>query len=151
MSRLEVSEGIWHLDSDDWLLFAMICDPIYMAELLWEDPKNVAYGGCYPVLDYQYTLFRADENNEAYPCGRSVGKTESIKARAGSHVFRRQAEDMLLRAPGMVPRMPPAGAMGARLSRPRLTGEFPDKRKGKIASPPKPFQADFLDGTSIVG
>jgi hypothetical protein len=151
MSRLEASEGIWHLDSDDWLLFAMICDPIYMAELLWEDPKNVAYGGCYTVLDYQYTLFRADENNEAYPCGRSVGKTESIKARAGSHVFRRQAEDMLLTAPEMIHLMPLCDAIEDRLSATRLTEEFLDKRNGKIGFTHKPFQADFLDGTSIVG
>lgn len=150
-SHLETSVGIWHFDSDDWLLFSMLCDPVYMAELLWKDPKNSEYGGSYTVLDYQYVLFRPDVNNEGYPCARSVGKTESIKARAGTHPFRRQGEDLLLTAPELIHLMPLCDAVEDRLSETRLTDEFLDKRNGKSGFTHKPFQVDFLDGTRIVG
>jgi hypothetical protein len=150
-TRMETSVGIWHFDEDDWLLFSMLCDPIYMAELLWNDPKNSDYGGCYTVIDYQYVLFRPDENNEGYPCARTVGKTESIKARAGTHPFRRQGEDLLVTAPELIHLMPLCDAVEDRLSETRLTDEFLDKRNGKTGFKHTPFQVDFLDGTRIVG
>jgi hypothetical protein len=57
-------------------------------------------------MDYQYPLFRPDDNYEGFPCARSVGKTESIKARAVSHAFKRQGEDMLITAPELIHLMP---------------------------------------------
>lgn len=32
-TRINVTEGIWDFDDDDWALFAMLCDPVYMSEL----------------------------------------------------------------------------------------------------------------------
>lgn len=148
---IEVVEGLWHFDDDDWALFAMLCDPIHMAELLFEDPKNKDWGGCYRVLDYQYPLFRVTTNYEGHPCARSVGKTESIKARAVSHTFKRQGEDMLITAPELIHLLPLTDAIEARIRETKLTYDFLDRRNQKTGFTHKPFQVDFLDNTKIIG
>lgn len=150
-SRTEAVEGVWKFDEDDWLLMAMLQDPIYCAELLFQDPNNRRYGGCYHVMDYQYPLFRHTENYEGKPCARSVGKTESMKADAVSHVFRRQGENMLITAPELIHLLPLTDAIEDRLRDTRLTREFLDTRNQKTGFTHRPFQADFLDGTKIVG
>src|SRR5437763_16734919 len=93
---METSEGQWLFDDSAFALIALLQDPVFCAELLFEDPLNRAYGGCYEVRDFQYPLFRPQGNYNIAPCARDVGKTESIKGRAVSHVFRRMGEDMLV-------------------------------------------------------
>lgn len=149
--RTEIVEGVWKFDEDDWALIAMLQDPIYCSELLFADPNNKAYGGCYHVMDYQYPLFRHVDNYEGKPCARSVGKTESMKADAVSHVFRRQGESMLITAPELIHLLPLTDAIEDRLRDTRLTREFLDQRNQKTGFTHRPFQADFLDGTKIVG
>src|SRR5436309_13822193 len=78
-------EGVWLFDDDDWALIAQLQDQIMCAELLFEDPLNKEYSGCYQVRDYQYPLFRPRGRYNITPCARDVGKTESIKAQAVSH------------------------------------------------------------------
>lgn len=68
------SEGVWSFDEDDFLLLALLQDPIYAAELCFQDPKNTEYSGCYRVRDYQYPLFRIDDHYAGAACGRSTGK-----------------------------------------------------------------------------
>jgi hypothetical protein len=150
-SRIEHTEGIWRLGEDDWALFAQLCDPIYMSELLFEDKQNRAYSGCYHVIDYQYPLFRVGEPYEIHPCARTVGKTESIKARGVCHAFKRQGDDMLITAPELIHLMPLCDAIEQRIRDTRLISEFLDKRNQKTGFTHKPFQADFIDGTKIVG
>lgn len=149
--RIEYTEGIWHFDDDDWALIAMLQDPIYMSELLFTDFKNKDYGGCYHVMDYQYPLFRWVDPYEGKPCARSVGKTESIKARAVCHAFRRQGQDMLISAPELIHLLPLTDAVEARIRDTRLTYDFLDTRNQKTGFTHKPFQVDFLDGTKIIG
>jgi hypothetical protein len=150
-SRMEVTEGIWHLDEDDWCLLALLCDPVHMAELLFTDPKNREYHGCYHVIDYQYPLFRVTTNYEGYPCARTVGKTESMKARGVSHTFKRQGEDMLITAPELIHLLPLTDAIEQRLRDTRLTFEYLDTRNQKTGFTHKPFQVDYIDGTKIIG
>lgn len=150
-ARIEVTESVWHFDDDDWLLIAMLQDPIYCAELLFEDPNNKEWGGCYRVMDYQYPLFRWTDPYEMYPCGRSLGKTESLKAKAVAHIFRRQGEDMLITAPELIHLLPLTDAIENRIRDTRLTSEFLLKRDQKTGFTHKPFQADFVDGTKLVG
>lgn len=151
--KMQVTEGIWSFDEDDWLLIAMLQDPVYMAELLFEDPRPVRkeWGGCYVVDDHQYPLFRPPKQESGFPCARDVGKTESIKARAVSHAFRRSGEDMLVTAPEMIHLEPLTEAIEARIRDTRLTAAFLDTRNQKTGFTHKPFQCDFLDGTKIVG
>src|SRR5437868_1936286 len=151
MLKMEVSEGIWTFDEDDWLLFAMLCDPVHMSELLFEDPNRKDYGGCYVVDDHQYPLFRPPDNESGFPCGRGIGKTESIKARAVSHTFRRIGQDMLVTAPEMIHLQPLTEQIEARIRDTKLTREFLDTRNQKTGFTHKPFQVDYMDGTKIIG
>ncbi len=148
---MEVVEGTWKLDETDWLLYAMLCDPITCAELLFEDPLNHEHGGCYTVGDYQYGLFRAPAGYAAFPTARSVGKTESIKARAISHAFRRMGEDMLLTAPELIHLEALSQHVEHRISATRLTRDFLKSDGQRTGITHRPFQIDFTDGTRILG
>lgn len=148
---IEALEGAWLFDDDDWALIAMLQDPVSCAELLFEDPLNHEYGGCYTVRDYQYPLFRPKRNYNIDPCARDVGKTESIKARAVSHSFSSLGEDMLLTAPQLIHLDPLTQQVEYRISSTRLTRDFLKRDAQKTGFTHKPFQCDFMDGTRIIG
>lgn len=144
-------EGVWDFDEDDYLLYGLICDPVYCAELLGEDPANHDYGGLYTVRDYQYPLFRTDDNYAGFTCARSVGKTESIKWRAVTHTFRRIGENLLLTAPELIHLLPLTDAIEDKLRAVRLIREFLDTRGQKTGFTHRPFGVDYIDGTKIIG
>jgi hypothetical protein len=146
-----ISEGDFDLDEDDLLLYSLLIDPIYAAELLWDHPTNHDYGGLYRVHDYQYPLWRTTDCYTGFACARSTGKTESIKGAAFSHTFKRIAEKMLVTAPELIHLHPVTDAIEDRIRDTRLTREFLDIRGGKTGFTHKPFGVDFLDGTKIVG
>jgi hypothetical protein len=148
---MRAMEGPWVFDEDDWLLIAMLQDPIYCAELLFNDPLNYAYSGCYHVRDYQYPLFRPIHNYQTFPCARDVGKTESIKARAVSHAFKRLGEGMLITAPELIHLEPLTQQIESRILETRLTRDFLKTDNQKTGFTHKPFQCDFADGTQIIG
>lgn len=147
----KVRKGIWTLDDDDFWLATLLCDPVYGPELLWDDPPNHEYGGCYRVRDYQYPLFRSRNNYQGHACARSVGKTESIKAKAFTHAFRRHGQAMLLTAPELIHLLPLTDAVESRIRDCRLTDALLDKRSGKTGFAHRPFEVDFIDGTKIFG
>jgi hypothetical protein len=150
-SPLPETEGTWTFDEDDYLLYAMLCDPVYCAELLGDDPNNREYGGCFTVRDYQYPLFRMDDNYAGATCARSVGKTESIKWKSVSHTFRRIGENLLITAPELIHLLPLTDAIEDVIRSLRLTRQFLDMRGGKTGFTHRPFGVDYLDGTKIVG
>jgi hypothetical protein len=149
--RLPVRHGVWNLDEDDLLLIAMLQDPIYATELLWDDPVNVEYGGCFRWRDYQYDLCRPTHNFQGHACARTVGKTESVKAKAFTHTFRRHGQNLLLTAPELIHLLPLTDAVEGRIRDCRLTRDFLDTRGGKTGFTHRPFGVDFVDGTGIVG
>lgn len=151
LKRFPVEYDGWTLDEDDFTAIALLQDSIYMAELLWEDHGNREYGGCYKVRDYQYPLFRAEDHYAVYACARSVGKTESIKARSQSHVFKRINQNLLVTAPELIHLLPLTDAIEDNLRACRLTREFLDMRNQATGFQHRPFQANFIDGTKIVG
>jgi hypothetical protein len=150
-SDMRVIEGTWRLDGDDFLLYAMLCDPIFCAELLFEEPLNHTHGGCYTVYDYEYPLFRSPDGYAAFPCARSVGKTESIKAKSVSHAFKRMGEDLLLTAPELIHLEALTQHVEQRITDVRLTREFLKKDNQKSGFTHKPFMVEFTDGTRIIG
>lgn len=147
------NDGIWRFDEADMLLFTLLTDPVYCAEFLFSDPINSDYGGCYHVRDYQYPLFRiADEgNNAGAACARTVGKTESVIARAVSHVFRRHGENLLVTAPELIHLLPLTDAIEGRIMDITLTRSFLDTRNQKTGFTHRPFGAEFRDNTKIIG
>jgi len=68
------AEEGWVIDADDLLLIALLRDPVYGPELTWRDAANHEYAGCYRAMDYQYPLFRVEDNYAGFACARSVGK-----------------------------------------------------------------------------
>lgn len=144
-------EGVWMLDDDDFALYAMLCDPVFCAELLFEDPLNKQWGHCYRVRAHQYGLFRPQGNYNIAPCARDVGKTESIKSRSCAHAFKRLGEDLLLSAPQLIHLEPLTQAIEARINEVRLLREFLKTDSQKTGFTHKPFQVDFVDGTRIIG
>jgi hypothetical protein len=146
--------GVWQLDEDDLLVIAMLADPIYGPELLWADPSNQDYSGCWRCRDYQWPLFRGGvatggtSNYRGNACARSTGKTESIKAKGFTHAFRRHAQSLLLTAPELIHLLPLTDQVEDRI---RLTREFLDTRGGKTGFTHRPFGVDYLDDTKIVG
>lgn len=153
--RYPDEHGLWQFDEDDYLLYALLCDPIYCAELLGEDPGNRDYGGCFVVRDYQWPLFRKPviepSNYRGYTCGRSVGKTESIKWKSVSHLFRRIGQNLLLTAPELIHLLPLTDAIEDKIRSTRITRDFLDTRGGKTGFTHRPFGVDCIDGTKIVG
>jgi hypothetical protein len=144
-------EGVWTFDEDDLLLAALLQDPVYATELTWGDPTNREYAGCYRVRDYQYPLFRSATNYQGHACARSVGKTESIKAKTFCHAFKRHGENLLLTAPELIHLLPLTDAVEDRIRSTRLTRDFLDLRGGKTGFTHRPFGVNYLDGTNIVG
>lgn len=146
-----VSQGDYDFDKDDLLLYSLLTDSIYAAELLWDDPTNHAFGGWYRVKDYQYPLWRHEGNYAGFACARAVGKTESIKGDAFCHTFKRLGENMLITAPELIHLQPLTNAIEERIRDTRLTREFLDLRGGKTGFTHKPFGVEYIDGTKIVG
>lgn len=146
-----ISEGDFDFDMDDFLLFALLNDSLFAAELLWEEPRNHEFGGLYRVHDYQYPLWRTFGNYAIFACARAVGKTESIKGDAFSHAFKRLGENMLVTAPELIHLQPLVNAIEEHIRDCRLTREFLDYRGGKTGFTHKPFGVDFIDGTKVVG
>lgn len=146
-----VQEGDYDFDEQDLLLYALLTDPLYCAELLWTEPRNLDYGGLYRVHDYQYPLWRTFDPYSGFACARSVGKTESIKGHAFSHAFKRIGENMLVTAPELIHLQPLTNAIESRIRDVRLTRDFLDTRGGKTGLTHKPFGVDYIDNTKLVG
>lgn len=158
--KIRVEEhGVFKLDEDDYMLVALLSDPIYCAELLGEDHGNREHAGAYHVRDYQYPLFRLgvsassprEENYAGAACARSTGKTESIIWRAVSHAFRRVRRNLLVTAPELIHLLPLTDQIEDRIRSVRLCREFLDTRGGKTGFTHRPFGVDYEDGTKIVG
>lgn len=146
-----IRKGVWLLDDADFWLIALLQDPVYGPELLWDDPNNFDYGGCYRVRDYQYPLNRYGKNYKGHQTARSVGKTESIKAKAFTHPFRRTGQGLLLTAPELIHLLPLTDAVEYRIRDCRLTRELLDTNNQKTGFTHRPFGVNFVDGTQIIG
>jgi len=151
LNQPSIRRNGWVLTDEDFWLISMLQDPVYATELMWDDPTSMEYGGCYRVRDYQYPLYRSQSNYQGHACARSVGKTESIKAKTFVHGFKRHSENLLLTAPELIHLLPLTDAVEDRIRSVRLTREFLDTRGGKTGFTHRPFGVDYVDGTKIVG
>lgn len=148
-----IEDGPFEFTDEDWLLYALITDPVYMPELLWKDPQNRAYSGCYRVRDYQYVLNRCNENYAIFACARSVGKTESEKVHAQIHGFdgNSEGENMLITAPELIHLLPLADAIEENIRECKLLNEMLELAGGQTGFTHRPFGVNWLDGTKLVG
>jgi hypothetical protein len=147
---LPIEHGPFTLDAEDFLLFGMLLDPIYMPELIWKDPKNFDYGGQYRVRDYQYIINRLEDNYAIISCARSVGKTESEKVHAEIHPLKNY-DKLLITAPELIHLLPLTDGVEDNIQDNPMLREMLDMRSGQTGFQHRPFQANFTDGTKIVG
>jgi hypothetical protein len=145
-----IDSGPFELDEDDFLLYGMLTDPVYLPELTWSDASNWEYGGEYRVRDYQYIIFRMDDQYAIIACARSVGKSESEKVHAQIHLLTRY-DNMLITAPELIHLLPLTDAIEDKIHDSPLLGEMLDTRYGATGFQHRPFQTNFIDGTKIVG
>lgn len=153
-SSTEILHNGHVVDEDDLLLFALISDPVTHAELLWQDPNNSDYGGAYKWRDHQYPLLWMDGQENIVASSRDVGKTESIKAKACAHAFKRNRAGLLLGAPERIHLKPLTTAVENRINETKLVREFlaVDKKTKKTGISQLPYwRAQFCDGTYIEG
>lgn len=148
-----IEDGPFDFDDEDWLLYALLTDPVYMAELLWRDPHNREFSGCYRVRDYQYQLNRCTDNYTIFACARSVGKTESEKIHAQIHGFdgESEAENMLITAPELIHLLPLVDAIEENIRGCRLLSEMLEVSGGQTGFTHRPFGVNWMDGTKLVG
>jgi hypothetical protein len=149
-ANLPMETGVFTLDHDDFLLWGMLIDPVYMPELLWKDPQNFDYGGQYRVRDYQYIINRLDDPYAIISCARSVGKTESEKVHAEIHPLKNYG-NLLITAPELIHLLPLTDQIESNIIDNRLLSEFLDTRNGQTGFQHRPFQCNLFDGTKIVG
>lgn len=142
----------WEFDGTDFLLIAMLQDPVLAPEFAWKNASNVAMGGCYRVRDYQTRFNRIKGKYQAFACARSVGKSERQQILAFTHFFRRLGQNLLITAPELLHLMPLADKIEDRITNCRLTSEcLKRERAGQTGFHHNPFGVDFSDGTKIVG
>ncbi len=149
-ATMPVDTGSFSFDEDDFLLYGMLLDPVYMPELMWKDPKNFDYGGQYRVRDYQYIINRLDATYAIVSCARSVGKTESARIHTEIHPLK-DYDKMLITAPELIHLLPLTDAVEDSIRDNSLLREFLDMRSGQTGFQHRPFQCNFIDGTKIIG
>lgn len=149
-TRLPIDDGPFTFDEDDFLLYGMLLDPVYMPELTWKDAKNYEFNGHYRVRDYQYIINRLRDNYAIVSCARTVGKTESEKVHAEIHPLSDYG-NLLITAPELIHLLPLTDAVEDNIQDSLLLRELLDVRNGQTGFQHRPFQANFADGTKIVG
>jgi hypothetical protein len=148
---LPISDGPFTFDEDDFILYGMLLDPVYMPELLWKSPSNYEYHGQFRVRDYQYILNRLDDEYAIVACGRSLGKTVAEIIHAEIHVFK-SYEKLLITAPELIHLLPLTDQVEDNIMDNPLLSELLDVRQsGQTGFTHRPFQASFIDGTKITG
>src|ERR1035437_2354994 len=147
---LPMDAGAFIFTEEDFLLFGMLLDPVYMPELMWKDPKNFDYGSQYRVRDYQYIINRLEDPYAIISCARSVGKTESEKVHAEIHPLK-NFDNLLITAPELIHLLPLTDSIESNIHDNRLLSEMLDLRNGQTGFQHRPFQCNLIDGTKIVG
>jgi hypothetical protein len=147
---LPLDHGQFTFDEEDFLLFGMLLDPVYMAEMMWRDPRNFEYGGEYRVRDYQYIINRLNDSYAIVSCARSVGKTESEKIHAEIHPLKEYG-NMLITAPELIHLLPLTDQIENNIHDNPLISELLDRRNGQTGFQHRPFQCNLIDGSKLIG
>lgn len=142
--------AIEKLTEDEAYLWALISDPsgLDLAEFCWVDHESP--GGVWRAWPFQWKWFRNTAPQQIDQCGRSVGKSLSIKLRAFCFPFLHPGQEMVITAPELVHLNPIVGLVENQFRMTRLGKELlPRGRNQGITH--RPFQMDFLNGSRIIG
>lgn len=138
------------LSPEEKYLFALLNDPsgIDLAEFSWSDPATES--GCWRAWHFQWDWWHCRDKLQIDQCGRSVGKSTSIKVRAFAFPFQYPKQEMVITAPELVHLNPIVGLVEAQAMETRLMRSMLPKGKNHGITH-RPFQMDFLNGARIIG
>jgi hypothetical protein len=136
------------LSEEECYLLAILTDPsgIDLAEFTWYDPETNDAWRAWP---FQWKWFRCVDPLQIDQCGRSVGKSLSIKLRAFAFPFVHPGREMVVTAPELVHLEPIIGLIERQFYDTRLSREI--LPRGRSAVTHRPFQMNFLTGGRIIG
>ena len=140
------------LDEDEACLYAIISDPsgLDLAEFCWVDYETDDNSLCWRAWPFQWKWFRTVQPLQIDQCGRSVGKSLSIKMRAFCFPFLHSGQEMVITAPELNHLTPIISLVEGLFRTTRLGREMLPKGKNNGITH-RPFQADFLNGSRILG
>lgn len=137
------------LSEEEAYLVAILTDPsgLDQAEFLWHDPRND--DGCFRAWPFQWSWWRSDVGLQIDQCGRSVGKSESIKVRACAFPFLHPGQEMVITGPegihvDLITDKIERQILDTRLLRELLTS-------GRSGIKHRPFHMNFANGSRIMG
>ena len=137
------------LTDDEAFLFCILEDAsgLDQAEFLWVDESQPDV--CWRAWDFQWQWWRDESHLQIDQCGRSVGKSTSIVARACAFPLKFPGEEMILTAPEFVHLDPVTSLVERQLLAVRLYRELlPSKR---LSITHRPFKVQFANGSRIMG
>jgi hypothetical protein len=106
--------------------------------------------GCWRAWPFQWTWWRNQEPLQLDQCARSVGKSQSICARAIAFPFVHPGNEMVLTAPEKVHLDAITNKVETEITKTRLLREML-KGSGRTAFKHQPFHVDFANGARIMG
>src|SRR4051794_22241668 len=112
------------LTEDECHLWALMSDPsgLDLAEFCWVDHE--APGSVWRAWPFQWKWFRNTNPQQIDQCGRSVGKSLSIKLRAFCFPFLHPGQEMVVTAPELVHLNPIVGLIENQFRTTRLGKEM---------------------------
>jgi len=138
------------LSEEEAYLWAILSDPsgLDLAEFSWEDPEHDDY--CWRAWDYQWKWFRNIQPLQIDQCGRSVGKSLSLKVRAFCFPFIHAGQEMVITAPEGNHLTAITGLIETQFRINRLGREMlVSGRQQGITH--RPFEVTFRNGSRIMG
>jgi hypothetical protein len=138
------------LSEEECYLHARRSDPsgLDLAEFCWYDAE--AESNVWRAWPFQWRWFRNTAPLQIDQCGRSVGKSLSIKLRAFCFPFLHPGQEMVVTAPELVHLNPIVGLVENQFRSTRLGKEMLPKGRNQGITH-RPFQMDFLNGSRIIG
>jgi hypothetical protein len=114
----------------------------------WE-LKYPSASQCFRAWAFQWPWWRSKQSLQVSQCARSVGKSLSLTVRACAFPFLFPGQEMVITAPELVHLEPVVGLIETRCYSVRALREMIPP--GKSAFTHRPFQANFRNGSRIIG
>ena len=142
------------LSDEEAYLLAILTDAsgLDLAEFCWWDPVEEETGtndGCWRARPYQWSWWRDTSPLQIDQCGRDVGKSLGLQARAFAFPFAHPGAEMVVTAPELIHLEPITQAIETRAFSTRLGVEMMPKARSRLTR--RPFRINFTTGSRIVG
>lgn len=157
-SGLDQAEFLWVDQSSEDNKFCPYCHTEFTGAHLREhdelepddwEYKYAAASQCFRAWAFQWPWWRTDSTHQVDQCARSVGKSLSVKVRGCAFPFLFPGQEMVITAPELVHLEPITGLIESQIYATRALREMVPRGKGAFTH--RPFQANFLNGSRILG